>query len=209
MEPTSTVVDGALDRAAAALVAAWVVLAGAGEALGEAVPPEVGNFMNTRRLIRHLIFPHLRLKRSFPLATLTKIERAVHEAESTHGGEIRFAIESAFPLADLRRGQSARARALEVFSELRVWDTEHNNGVLIYVLLADRNVEIVADRGIHKRVQQAEWEAICRDMERAFRAGDFEDGALTGIRGTATLLSRHFPQRTRHANELPDQPFVR
>lgn len=165
--------------------------------------------MNARRLIWHFIFPHRLLKRAFPPSTLTAIEQAIREAESGHSGEIRFAIESALPLAALRRCELARARALEVFSELRVWDTEHNNGVLIYVLLADRNVEIVADRGIHKRVQQAEWEAICREMEHAFRAGNFKGGALAGIRGAALLLTRHFPKQGGHPNELPDRPFVR
>jgi uncharacterized membrane protein len=134
------------------------------------------------------------------------IERAIRESEKTHRGQIRFAVEATLDTLPLLRGQTARARAVEVFSHLRVWDTEHNNGVLIYLLLADRDVEILADRGIHGRVSAEAWERVCREMEAAFRAGRFEDGALAGIRAVGALLAQHFPGTGGH--ELPDRPVV-
>ncbi len=127
-------------------------------------------------------------------------------------GEVRFAIETALPLAALWHGLSPRARALQVFAHLRIWDTHHNNGVLIYVLRADRAVEIVADRGISASVKTAEWEAICRDVERQFRAGRFAEGALAAVAGVAQLLGRHFPAEAGgeagSTNELPNQPVL-
>jgi uncharacterized membrane protein len=125
-----------------------------------------------------------------------------------HAGEIRFTVESALPLIPLLRGQTARARALEVFSHLRVWDTEHNNGVLIYLLLADHDVEIVADRGVHARVGGEGWEKICREMEALFRAGDFEAGVLGGIRAVSVHLVKHYPVQGKNRNELDDKPVV-
>jgi uncharacterized membrane protein len=136
------------------------------------------------------------------------LEGAIQAGEADHEGQVRFAVESALDILPLLRNQTARGRAIDVFSLLRVWDTEYNNGVLIYVLLADRDVEIVADRGIASRVARDEWESICRDMERAFREGRYEEGALSGIRAVSAQLSRHFPGRGRRANELPDAPVV-
>ena len=113
-------------------------------------------------------------------------------------GEIRFAIETSLaPLHVSRTISAPRARALEVFAHLRVWDTEHNNGVLIYVQLADRDVEIVADRGFEGRVSPAEWEAVCRLMEEHFRAGRFKAGSIAGVDAIGDLLARHFPGATR------------
>jgi uncharacterized membrane protein len=134
------------------------------------------------------------------------IERAIRESERTHRGQICFAVEAALDTLPLLRGQTARERAIEVFSQLRVWDTEHNNGVLIYLLLADRDVEILADRGIHARIGAEAWERVCREMEAAFRAGRFEDGALAGIRAVGALMAQHFPGVGGH--ELPDRPVV-
>ena len=105
-------------------------------------------------------------------------------------------------------GLTPRDRAIALFSELRVWDTEHNTGVLIYLLLADRNVEIVADRGVAARVGTAEWEVICREMEGHLREGRYEAGALAGIRATSDLLARHFPARGPRRGEQPDRPVV-
>jgi len=136
------------------------------------------------------------------------IEAAVAKCEHAHSGQICVAIEAALPTDVLLRGLSARDRAIEVFSTLRVWDTEHNNGVLLYLLIADRDVEIVADRGIAQRVQQSEWEAICRQMESAFSAGHFEDGIIAGIYSVADKLSDHFPGEGERNNELPDAPVM-
>ena len=105
---------------------------------------------------------HWQVSRAFPRKTLIAIEQTVKASETAHAGEIRFVVEGALHSTPLLDGQSARERALEVFSQLRIWDTEHNNGVLIYLLLADRDVEIVADRGIHSKLGTREWETICR-----------------------------------------------
>ncbi|MFZ5877269.1 MAG: TPM domain-containing protein [Nitrospirota bacterium] len=160
------------------------------------------------RLVRHLVSPPWRVRTAFPSRTMRAIERAIRESESTHNGQIRFAVEAALDIGPLLRDQSARERAIDVFSFLRVWDTEHNNGVLVYLLLADRDVEIVADRGIARHVAPEEWERICRDMEAAFRAGRFEDGVLNGIRAVSRHLARHHPGIGGRPNELPDQPVV-
>jgi uncharacterized membrane protein len=164
--------------------------------------------MGLGRALRHLFTSRWKLHRLFPPATLDAIEAAVHDGERGHHGEIRFAIETALDLPELIRGVKPRPRALEAFSHLRVWDTEHNNGVLIYLLLADRDVEIVADRGVAARVTQQEWEAVCRAMEAEFRAGRFEAGSVTGVHMVNELLARHYPAAGVHANELPDRPTL-
>jgi uncharacterized membrane protein len=164
--------------------------------------------MSLSRLLRHLISSHWRVRRSFPPEALARIEQAVAKSETRQGGQLRFAVEHALDTTSLLRGVSARERALDVFSALKVWDTEHNNGVLIYLLLADRDVEIIADRGIHQRVSAQSWEAICREMEGAFRAGNFEQGVLSGIARVTELLEAHFPKSRDDLNELPDRPVV-
>jgi len=164
--------------------------------------------MNARRILKHLITPHWMAHRAFPRAALGRIERAIRESEKSHDGELRFAIEAGLHLAPLLKGVSAHQRAQAVFSQLRVWDTQHNSGVLIYLQLVDRRIEIVADRGISTKVAQHEWDAISGDMERAFRAGRFEDGALAGIGEITVLLARHFPPRGPNSNELPDRPAI-
>ena len=164
--------------------------------------------MDIARLFRHLLTPPWRVRMLFPTRTLRVIESAIRECEMTHAGEIRFAVEHGLHVHALLRGQSARDRALEVFSHLRVWDTEHNNGVLIYLLLADHDVEIVADRGVHARVGGEGWEKICREMEASFREGKFEQGILHGIRAVSTHLARHYPAQGKGRNELDDKPVV-
>ncbi len=168
------------------------------------------------RLLRHALAMHWRTRLRFPAAALDTIELAVARAERSHAGQIRFAIETALHPMQILRDLTPRARAVEVFSALRVWDTEHNNGVLIYVQLADRIVEIVADRGIGGRVSTAEWEAVCRLMEEHFRRGRFQDGAVAGVEAVGMLLSRHYPAGaaaaggagTESDNELPDRPAL-
>ncbi|CAJ0784260.1 hypothetical protein R8510_05236 [Ralstonia chuxiongensis] len=156
----------------------------------------------------HLVMPHRHVRRPFSTRTLHAIEEAILECEATHVGQLCFAIEGSLGLTALLKGETPRERALEVFSDLRVWDTEHNNGVLIYVLLADRCVEIVADRGISTRVPADEWDAVCRDMEAAFRAGDFKRGARAGTEAIGRLLSKHFPAQQLAARELPARPVI-
>jgi uncharacterized membrane protein len=164
--------------------------------------------MSLGRILRHLMQPVWIVRRAFPAHSLEAIRRAIAHSETTHGGEIRFSVEHALDLPDLLRNLSARERAIEVFSDLRVWDTEHNNGVLIYLLLADRDVEIVADRGIHAAVGAPAWEAICRRMEEAFRSDRFEAGVIEGIQAIGEHLQRHFPSAGGGVNELPDRPAV-
>jgi uncharacterized membrane protein len=164
--------------------------------------------MNVARLLRHLVFPPWLVRRAFSRTVLDRIEAAVGEAERSHSGEIRFAIEAALDWPALWRGQTSRDRAVDIFSRLRVWDTADNTGVLVYVLMADRAVEIVADRGIHAKVGQAAWEAVCGEMEKAFQQGSFESGALQGIRAIAVLLTRNFPATAANPNELPNRPVV-
>lgn len=160
------------------------------------------------RLFRHLFFPDWLTRHHFPKRLLQRIEAAVAESERGHSGEVRFAVEGALHPGPVWAGVSARERAIEVFSSLHVWDTAANNGVLVYLLLADRDVEIVADRGFNGLVAPAEWEAICREMETHLREGDFEAGVLHGIGRVDALLRRHFPGNADNPNELPDAPSV-
>jgi uncharacterized membrane protein len=153
---------------------------------------------------RHLVATRWTLTRRFPRATLDAIERAVVASEAQHRGEIRFAIEAALDVRALRRHETPRDRAHEVFTELRVWDTREHNGVLIYVLLAERDVEIVADRGFEGRVSPAEWRAVCAAIEAAYREARWQDGALLGIDAVTQLLVREFPRTD--APDVDEQP---
>ncbi|TDU26576.1 TLP18.3/Psb32/MOLO-1 phosphatase superfamily protein [Panacagrimonas perspica] len=164
-----------------------------------------------KRWWRHLTTGSLARRRAFPGLVMQQIESAIRECESRHTGEIRFAVDTALSFAELSAGMSPRECAIEAFSKLRVWDTAHNNGVLIYVLLADRDVEIVADRGVgNSRVPPSEWEACCHAMEAHFRRSHFRDGAVAGIRAVADVLGRYPPEpRVADAgNELPDAPAL-
>jgi uncharacterized membrane protein len=161
------------------------------------------------RWIHHLFLDHLAVTRAFPRATLDAIGRAVGEQEKRHRGELRVAIEGGLPLQALLAGRSARERALEHFGRLRVWDTKDKAGVLIYLLLAERRVEIVADSGIHTCVGDTAWETICGAMQQEFAAGRFEAGILIGLSSVSDLLQRHFPPGPGgNPNELPDAPVV-
>ena len=164
--------------------------------------------MHIARTIKHLFYADWLVRRAFPKATREAIARSVQMAEQLHAGEIRFAIEGGLDALPLLRGQTPRERAVEVFSQLRVWDTEHNNGVLVYVLLADHAVEIVADRGIHARAGVHTWNAICLQMQSAFAKSDFRSGAVRGVEALSQALQAHFPKTTGGANELPNAPAM-
>jgi uncharacterized membrane protein len=165
--------------------------------------------MGIARIGKHLLHHHWWQRRYFPPDVLAAIEAAIKAGEATHSGQLRFVVEGALDGAPLFRGQSARDRALDIFGQLRIWDTAHNNGVLIYLLLADRNVEIVADRGINARVSASGWEKICAAMEADFRAKNFEGGAIKGIEAVSRELAAHFPRIGGGGpNELPDAPVV-
>jgi uncharacterized membrane protein len=162
--------------------------------------------MSPGRTLKHLFSTRWATRRRFTAELRARIEAAIAALEHRHAGEIRFAIETAFDLPELWYGTTPRERAVQVFGHLGVWDTEGNNGVLIYVLMADRDVEIVADRAIASRVPQADWDAVCREMETHFRAGRFGEGAEAGIVGVGRLLARHFPGQGGDRNEQPDAP---
>jgi uncharacterized membrane protein len=147
-------------------------------------------------------------RRSFPPRTLNRIEEAIKASEQEHDGELRFVVESVLPLHYLAGKRPSRRRAEDLFAQLKVWDTEHNSGVLLYVQLVNRHIDIVADRGIAAKVEQAEWDAVCRAMEAEFRKGSFEAGALAGLERITRILARHFPARGANPNELPDKPLV-
>jgi hypothetical protein len=164
--------------------------------------------VGARRFLRHLFHDHWSVRRAFPKRTMRAIERTIGEQERRHDGELRFAVEASLPFSDLVTGVTAHERAIELFSRLRVWDTAHNAGVLIYVLLADRRVEIVADRGIHQKVGDTAWEAICGNMQREFAQGRFEAGALVGLQAVSDLLAAHFPPRGENPDELPNAPVI-
>lgn len=164
--------------------------------------------MDLARLVRHLATTSARVRRAFPASALRSIEQAIAASEATHAGEIRFVVEGALDGLPLLRGQTARERAIEHFARLHVWDTEHNTGVLIYVLLADRRVEIVADRGIDAKAGAKAWSTICRRIEANFSAGDYASGAVQGIAAVTQLVIQHFPFAHVDRNELPDAPLL-
>lgn len=163
--------------------------------------------VNSQRVAKHLLTTPWRARRAFPGSALRAIECAIEESERAHDAEIRFVVEGALHGARLLRGQSARERALELFSHLRMWDTAHRNGVLIYVLLADRALEIIADRGAHMKIGGEPWQEISRQMQTAFSQGEYQKGAVDGIRAISRHLGNHFPARKKD-NELPDSPVV-
>jgi uncharacterized membrane protein len=160
------------------------------------------------RILSHLVLPRSALARRFPSHALTAIEEAIEASEKGHRAEIRVAIEVALDLRALWRIRSARERALEVFTELGVWNTREKNGVLIYVLLAERDVEIVADSGFDGRVEESEWQRVCTVIEREFAAGRWRDGVLRGIEAVTVVLTRAFPALGRNPDEQQNRPAV-
>lgn len=160
------------------------------------------------RIWQHLISPPWIVKRYFTEQSLLVIEQAIAESERKHGGEIRFAVESSLTFHEIWSKKSAKKRAIEVFSDLHIWDTEQNNGVLIYFLLADRDFEIVVDRGIHQHVSDSHWQAICQRMEALFRQKQFEVGVLLGIEEISRVLQQYYPVQPRNLNELSNKPVI-
>ena len=161
------------------------------------------------RMLRHLFATRAGTRRRFPASLLGSIEAAVAAAEARTSGEIRFVVETALEPGEVWAGLTPRERAVQAFAQLQVWNTELRNGVLIYVLLADRDVEVLADRGAADRIAQADWEGVCRVMEEHFRAGRFAAGSVAGIEAVGSLLARHFPPpRGANRDELPNQPAL-
>jgi uncharacterized membrane protein len=164
--------------------------------------------MRILRLIRHFIAGLQPIGWVFPPRIRAAIESEITLTESRHQGEICFAIETALPATLIWRNTTPRQRAVALFATLGVWDTAANNGVLVYVLLADHSVELVADRGIAARIPEAEWRVLCAEVETLFRRDEFEAGGLAAIRGVAAQLARHFPGSGGGRNELPNQPIL-
>jgi len=164
--------------------------------------------MELNRLLRHTILPDWWVRRVFSQALLQRLESAIETSEATHLGELRLVVEGNLSLPDLWRGQTPRLRAIDLFSQLGIWDTEHNSGVLIYLQLVDRRVEIVADRGIDRCVGRPFWDAVCRRMEEAFQAGEFESGVLLALKTITEALREHFPASSENPNELPNAPLL-
>ncbi len=166
--------------------------------------------MQLGRWLRHWFTTPQAVRRAFPEDALARIRDEIAATEAMHSGEIRFAIEAALPWSYLRRGAPVRQRAVMIFSKLRVWDTEYNNGVLLYVELADHGVEIVADRGIARRVPPGEWQSICSDLRDHFRRGAFEEGVTQAIKRIGAQLAEYFPLEPgfKNPNELSDKPVI-
>lgn len=163
--------------------------------------------MDLQRILQNIFFLPWRLKQLFPPSAQQAISAAVAQSEKHHGGQIRVAIEGNIDLPDLLRGLDPRARARQVFAELGVWDTAGNNGVLIYLLLAERRVEIIADRAANAVIQKPRWDEICAAMQAQFARGEFEAGVLLGIQQIGSELALHFPPG-KASNELPDTPAL-
>jgi uncharacterized membrane protein YgcG len=162
------------------------------------------------RILKHRWFDDSDTRRALGREALDQLRQRVAESERHHSGEIRVCVEAGLPLSYLWRDATARERAVAMFGKLRVWDTEHNNGVLIYLLLAEHRIEIVADRGLNARVDAAQWQAISDHMAASFRKGEFEAGLNHAVDAVDTLLARHFPlaDGQRNPNELPDTPTL-
>ena len=160
------------------------------------------------RLLKHLVVPDWFSRTLLSAEALRKIEEAIRASEREHDGQLRFVAEASLPLSYLFRKQSSRRRAEDLFAALRVWDTEHNAGVLVYVQLVSRHIDIVADRGIARKVAQRDWDEVCRAMEAFFRRGEFAAGSLEGIARATALLRGAFPKTADGSNELPDRPVV-
>jgi uncharacterized membrane protein len=164
------------------------------------------------RFFKHFISMALpvrwQVRKHFSDDVLKRIEKAIKTSEQTHTGEIRFVVEASLHPIEILCKKMPNRRALELFGRFNIWDTEHNNGVLIYLLLADRDVEIVADRGIHQHVGNDGWNAICHVMELQFRQGNFEAGVLQGLGEISALLQKHYPSAGENSNELPNTPII-
>ena len=170
------------------------------------------------RFFNHLICTALpaswQVRKHFSDSALNRIEKAIQQSEQLHAGEIRFVVEACLHPLEILCKKTPKRRALELFGRFNIWDTEQNNGVLIYLLLADRDVEIVADRGIHQQVGNVEWERICHLMELKFKASEFESGVLIGIAEISQHLQKHFnsssddQSKSKNSNEIPNYPIV-
>ena len=162
------------------------------------------------RILKHSSLGAADVRRAVPPALLERLGQRVSASEQRHTGEIRIYIEAGLPLSYLWRDAAARERAVMLFGKLRVWDTAHNNGVLIYLLLAERSIELVADRGLNQRISAPEWQTMVEHLGTALQAGRYEEGLTQALEEVSAVLVRHFPLQPGFArrNELPDAPLL-
>jgi len=160
------------------------------------------------RTWRHATSSAAEARRAFPETTLRAIAQAIDAGERTHRGEVRLIVEKALPFEDAWYDVTNRQRALALFADHGIWDTEDNCGVLIYVNMAEHKIDIVADRGIDRKIDAATWQAVCRTMTAGFKNGHFHDATLAAVAQVNDLLHHHFPAGGERANELPDQPIM-
>ena len=163
-----------------------------------------------KRILKHRWLDDSDTRRAVPPELLHHLTRRVAASEQRHTGEVRICVEAALPLSYLWRGAKARERAVMMFGKLRVWDTEHNNGVLIYLLLADHAIELVADRGLNQHVSAAQWQAMVQHLGAAIKEGRFEDGLTQALEEVSAVLVQHFPlaEGESNPNELPNAPML-
>jgi uncharacterized membrane protein len=162
------------------------------------------------RILKHRLLDETDARRALDAQALQRLQERVAASERGHSGEIRICVEASLPLSYLWRDASARQRAVSMFGKLRVWDTEHNNGVLIYLLLAEHRIEIVADRGLNRHVSADQWQALTAHMAAAFKAGHYEAGLNDAVDTVGKLLDQHYAVAAQlvNRNELPDEPVI-
>lgn len=162
------------------------------------------------RILKHRWVDEADTRRAIPPALVDKLAQCVADSERRHTGEIRIYVESGLPLSYLWRKATPRERAVAMFGKLGVWDTEQNNGVLIYLLLAEHRIEVVADRGLDRHVPDEQWTMLVSSMAVQFRAGCFEAGLLRAIDIVDRVLVEHFPAPPDKVNpdELPNAPVL-
>jgi uncharacterized membrane protein len=178
--------------------------------LAAAALQETGDMNRFLRILKHRWLDEADARRAMGPGALQRLQERVAASERGHSGEIRVCIEAGLPISYLWRNASPRERAVAMFGKLRVWDTEHNNGVLIYLLLAEHAIEVVADRGLNHHVDAAQWRALTERMSAAFKAGEYEAGLNAAVDAVGALLTQHFGVQGHAANpnELPDAPVV-
>ena len=164
--------------------------------------------INLSRLFKHLFATSRQTKKYFPSTVLQQIEAAIAESEISHSGQIQVVIETTLSPYALFHQQTPRERAIEVFSLQKIWDTEHNNGVLLYLLMADHAIEIIADRGIHQVVGDDFWQKTCTKIENELKSGFFQKGVLTGVHEIDQILRKFYPSNVITPNELSDEPVI-
>ncbi|WP_050475783.1 TPM domain-containing protein [Herbaspirillum rhizosphaerae] len=160
------------------------------------------------RLLRHLFGTRSQARKLFPRATLQAVQAGIAAGEKQHRAEIRCIVEAALPLSAVLRGESSRARAHELFSHYRIWDTEENCGILIYINVADHKVEILPDRTVDKVLKRDDWHAVCQTMTRGFAGKKYHDSLLQALTQLNALLAEHFPDQDKHRNQLSDRPLM-